>query len=243
MPLDYLDTDLDVLRLFLDVVLSSEDAAPDWDESNRTEAISIDDMRAVDSLGESRGDREHSFSSPLTKTGASAHKDGCTHLFRYILDPEPAQVCFSFPLLLTTTAFLYPPFNFLFLNMHAERAFILVAGQHIQVADFGFNVSQANADECGTWCNTVTGQSMVSGPSTSGRRHSSHASIRDDLAGGCCLDTEDSQLSRNHAAATGVAAARNSHDRHAHAYRQTHEGRELRSVPQVCDFRLSTITQ
>lgn len=128
------------------------------------------------------------------------------------------------------------PFHFLSLNMHAERAFLLVAGQHIQISDFAFDVSQANADECGTWCGTVPGQSRTSGLSTSGHGHSSHASVRDDLAGGCCLDTEDRQLSRNHAAATGVAAARNSHDRHAHAYRQTHEGRELPSIPQVCDF-------
>ena len=241
MPLDYLDADLDALPLFLDVVLSSEDAAPD--ESNRAEAISIDDMRAVDSLGESRGDREHSFSSPLTKTGASAHKDGCSHLFHYILDPEPAQVCFSFPFLLTTTTFPYLPFKFLYLNMHAERAFLLVAGQHIQVSDFAFDVSQANADECGTWCGPVPAQSRTLGPSFGGRRHPSHASVRDDLAGGCSLDTEDRQLSRNHAAATGVSAAHNSHDRHAHAYRQTHEGRELPPVPQVCDSQLSTVTQ
>ncbi|KAI0089075.1 hypothetical protein BDY19DRAFT_993308 [Irpex rosettiformis] len=114
--------------------------------------------------------------------------------------------------------------------MHAEHAFLLVAGQPTQVSDFAFSLAQTNLDDGSGWLNGVEEHSKTLEHAASAHKHSSHASVRGDTKGGCSLDTEDRQLSRNPTAATAVTTARESHDRHAHAYRQTHEGREQASV-------------
>lgn len=232
---DILDVDHDVFPCPLEPPLVSEvvthddvDRDPEPVSESSAEAISIDDMRSVDSLGDGRGDREHSFSSPLTKTAApaQANKDGCIQLLYSYIELQPHQVCFLFLISLPPLSSPYTPsftFPSYFLNMHVERAFLLVAGQHIQVPDVAF------PEECRTWLGVAEEQSRTTELAACTCKPDGHASVRGDRRGGCCLDTEDGELSRNSAAAPAVTAPCDSHGHHAYAYRQTHHGRDLAS--------------